>query len=245
MAKAPFDIAQAVPRIGERAEIVASWYLRFNGFFPLTDFVLHDAGALKQPGGQLTDADVLAVRFRYTEELIQAPDYTIEVKPDPALGICPASTEFIIAEVSSGPTKSNWLDADSQTINRQFLEYVLRRFGFWPARTVVKIAKVLSVDKRYEGNGARVRLASFGVTKSGKLPGIEEFTFEEILSHLRRLFGCYGKQPDGERRTVVSDHKQWHPLVCALYDRLVGHRQSRLQPAEVVTWLFPDFATKL
>ena len=42
----PFDVTNEIPRFGKRAELLVAWYLRFNGFFPLTDFILHDAGSV-------------------------------------------------------------------------------------------------------------------------------------------------------------------------------------------------------
>ena len=48
-----------------RFELLATWYLRFNGFFTTPDFTIHP-NFKKQGGG--TDADVLAVRFRHSGE---------------------------------------------------------------------------------------------------------------------------------------------------------------------------------
>jgi hypothetical protein len=59
------------------AEQLADWYLRLNGFIPLTNFVLHDdvtpaeAGAADGPDRHLTsDADLIAVRFPHVSERI-------------------------------------------------------------------------------------------------------------------------------------------------------------------------------
>jgi hypothetical protein len=46
------------------AESLAYWYLRLNGFFPLVDFVHHEAGA------QHGDTDVIAVRLPHMVEKI-------------------------------------------------------------------------------------------------------------------------------------------------------------------------------
>ncbi len=45
------------------AEQLAYWYLRFNGFFPLTNFVLHHG-----TGHRTSDTDLLAMRFPYVSE---------------------------------------------------------------------------------------------------------------------------------------------------------------------------------
>src|SRR5438128_2340588 len=48
-----------------RFEALATWYLRFNGYFTTPDFTVHP-DFRNQPGG--TDADVLAVRFPHSKE---------------------------------------------------------------------------------------------------------------------------------------------------------------------------------
>ena len=44
-------------------EELAYWYLRFNGFFPITDFVIHRSG-------HASDCDILAIRTPYVREEI-------------------------------------------------------------------------------------------------------------------------------------------------------------------------------
>ena len=52
-------------------EELAYWYLRLNGFFPLTDFVLHRGKQIKHS----SDSDVLAIRPPFSgEELLRWPD---------------------------------------------------------------------------------------------------------------------------------------------------------------------------
>ena len=131
MAGRTFDLEREVPRIGQRAELLASWYLRFNGCFPISGFIVHDAGVVKQPGGQLTEADILAVRLPHTEEAIKAPNGLVRVQADPDLDV---------------------------------------------------------------------------------RPGIAD---------------------------IVSDHHQWHPLICEAYKRLRGHKVREQNPTEVAHWLFP------
>src|SRR5690348_6888261 len=48
-----------------RYELLASWYLRFNGYFTTPNFIVHK-DYRKRPGG--TDADILAVRFPCSTE---------------------------------------------------------------------------------------------------------------------------------------------------------------------------------
>lgn len=240
----PFDLAAVVPRLGQRAKLIASWYLRFNGYFPMTSFILHDAGAAKQPGGQITDADILAIRLPYTEEIIKGPDeLIIRVKTDPQLDVVPGLTDFIIAEVSSQKCKFYWLNETDQTVEVKFLDYCLRRLGYWPPDVVPEISKKLSVEKWTFSDDAkrvRLRLLAFGVTRCDGLPGIQQITFEVAFEYMRDLFSCYDPYSSEPTRRIVSDHKQWHPLICEIYRGLRGHKVEQRSPREIVTWLFPD-----
>lgn len=240
-----FDLDKEVPRPKDRAEQLASWYLRFNGFFPLTNFILHDAGAVKQVGGQLTDADVIALRPPHVEETIGGSD-PIFVQPHLDLKVQQGLWDFIIAEVtcepSRGECKFNWVDEDDK-INVSYLTYCLRRFGFWDSTSVPAVARELSGKRSYSSVTPmpaqlmfQLRLLSFGLTPSEKLWGIHQVTFESVLRYLQGpLFGCYGAG-------IVSDHKQWHPMISEIYNRLRGHKTKHSSPDEVLAWLFPGLS---
>lgn len=222
-----FNLDTEVPRLGQRAELIAGWYLRFNGYFPITGFILHDAGAMKQPGGQLTDADILAIRLPYTEEIIEGSAKPIHVTRHSELGVVEGITDFIIAEVSSQECKFNWINEEDQTVEVKFLDYCLTRFGYWPPAAVPEISKKLSVEKCTFSDDAkrvRLRLLAFGVTRSDGLPGIQQITFQGVFEYMRDLFGCYDPYSSEPTRKIVSDHKQWHPLICQIYGRLRGHK---------------------
>jgi|GEM_PF-5594797 len=112
-----YDIVKEIPRIGKRAEILAEWYFRFNGYFPISNFIIHDAGFHKQPGGQLTEADILAIRLPYTIEVINGTEKEIVIKTHKELDVKQGIMDFIIVEVSSGICKNNWIDK-KQRIDR-------------------------------------------------------------------------------------------------------------------------------
>lgn len=238
-----FNLDAEVPRIGQRAELVASWYLRFNGYCPLTSFILHDAGATKQPGGQITDADILALRLPHTREIIKGSGKHIEIRTDPRLDVRRGITDFIIAEVSSEECKFDQIYKNSNTKKLEFLEYCLTRFGYWPPKAVSRICKDLSLGKYTlsdERRRIRLRLFSFGVRPSDTLPGIEQITFGTVFEYMRALWGCYDPFSSEPTRKIVSDHKQWHQMTCQIYRRLRGHKVKESTPSEVVAWLFPD-----
>lgn len=225
---------------GKRAELLAAWYLRFNGFFTITDFVLHDGGARKRPGQQLTDADVLAVRLPYTRERIEtAKDVWFDVQWDRSAGLGDEGwAEYLIAEVSAHSCKINWR-GDDGLLDPFFVEYSLRRFGQWSETEIPRLANQLSrppYEIRIEGNGSarqRVRVLAIGL-KASEL-GCLQIEFHSVVRFLEELFGCYG--PPEAR--VWSDHKQWHPLISEIYKRLRPRQESSMNVDEVVEWFMP------
>ena len=79
-----------------RAEKVAYWYFRLNGFFQIDNFVVHP----KKPGSQPTDADLIAVRFPYRgESLLDDP---ADVMLDDKQGLSSADArDFIFSAVGA------------------------------------------------------------------------------------------------------------------------------------------------
>jgi len=235
-----FDLRTQIPKIGERAEVLVTWYLRFNGFFPLPNFILHDAGVIKSPGQQLTEADILAIRLPFTKEVISAPNGTICTLRDPLLDIHDGTTDFLIGETCSEQCKFNWLGKSGKE-QRLLFSYAVRRFGFWEKSEVAAVVECLIKDRLWERGNARLRLFSFGIRRdtSGTLPnGIHQIALENTLDYLRSLFSCYGQKPDRRGRNIVSDHGQWHPLIKEIYARLLGHKVQLQNPSDVSLWLF-------
>ena len=64
-------------------ETLAYWYLRLNGFIPISNYVLHRPFGLQGRGPRRSgDADILAVRFPYSYELVGGqPGYTSDNPP--------------------------------------------------------------------------------------------------------------------------------------------------------------------
>jgi hypothetical protein len=243
-----FDISKEIPRIGQRAELLASWYLRFNGFFPLPGFVLHDAGSVKQVGGQISDADILALRLAYTSEVIEGINEDICTAHHQRLDVRDDLIDFVIAEVTSKrECKFNWLTLNDAQF-RFNVQYVIRRFGYWPPDQQADVVDALATRRRFESSDeatprdrVRVRLLSFGQQVSEQLsPEVLQITHGEVLEYLRSLFGCYGPKTDNREGNFVSDHKQWPPMIKEIYNKLLGHKQSVVTPSHIVSWLFPN-----
>ena len=59
-----------------KGEMFVRWYLRFNGYFSIENFVVHDAGSqprITRGGGKIpqrTECDLLGVRLPYSKEVV-------------------------------------------------------------------------------------------------------------------------------------------------------------------------------
>lgn len=80
------------------AEELAYWYFRLNGFFPITNFVLHRGTGT----GHSADIDLLAVRFPYVSEEVGGNEHDWDGRFHHwGANLC-MDTIGIIAEVKSG-----------------------------------------------------------------------------------------------------------------------------------------------
>ena len=102
------------------AEELVYWYLRLNGFFPMTNFVLH-----RNEEHQTSDADLMAVRFPHVSEDIggRPEDWHPRFRDEWGIDLT-GETIGLIAEVKSG----RWRHAE---LNNEdwHIRYGLRRLG--------------------------------------------------------------------------------------------------------------------
>lgn len=133
-------------------ETLAYWYLRLNGFFPLTNYVLHKVSDRTVTGS--ADCDILAVRLPKTFELIggQEADWDENLS---LLGVTPTPlTNGLIVEVKTGRYSVDDLRADS--FSRQRIEYAIQRLGFWSSTTVGQISEILNTQSYYFDDNFKV-----------------------------------------------------------------------------------------
>ena len=104
-------------------ETLAYWYLRLNGFFPISNFVLHRSKTNKYSA----DTDLLAVRFPYVYEEIGGQnedwdntfsEWGLNLNKD-IIGL--------IVEVKTGRIVTRRIN---QAFNCERLKYSLQRLGF-------------------------------------------------------------------------------------------------------------------
>lgn len=130
------------------AEVLAYWYLRLNGFFPIADFVLHHKGG---------DTDILAIRPPFACEYVKGErlkenDLLIKIIKNDESDLY-RSYIGIIAEAKGGKGEN---PISRATINKKFdlesLKYNLRRLGLFTNSEVTTIAEKLEQKKGVASN---------------------------------------------------------------------------------------------
>lgn len=144
-------------QIGLRAEGVASWYFRLNGFLCMPGFVVHldqDKAERTEDGRhiyQRTEADLIGVRFVNSKEIIFAFDGEKVMVDDSFITVlCPLKKEalFVLVEVKTGLCMMNgpWTNRRKENMQR-----VIRRLGFaLDEDQVQEIADDMYTTGRYE-----------------------------------------------------------------------------------------------
>ncbi|MFZ3168549.1 MAG: hypothetical protein WA130_13115 [Candidatus Methanoperedens sp.] len=108
-------------------EELAYWYLRLNGFFPITDFVFHRNENLKS----YADADILAIRPPNAHEMIMGEE--LECSPEIVSSDEISKFIFVYCEVKTGDYQVTDLFPENRM---ERIKYSLRRFGLDPETTI-------------------------------------------------------------------------------------------------------------
>jgi hypothetical protein len=175
-----------------KAEHLAYWYLRLNGFLTIANFVVHH----ETESNQRTDVDVLGVRFPYRAELHPSP-----MKDDKYFTSVNGKPYIVIAEVKKGKCKLNgpWTKPEKRNMSR-----VLRGIGALPNESTEEIAEGLYKDG-VVNDSCYISLLCFGNAESRtvkrKYPKVPQITWHRVLHFIYRRFTDYAVQK-------VS-HGQW------------------------------------
>jgi len=113
-------------------EEIAYWYLRLNGFFPITNFVIHRSSEIEHSA----DCDLLAVRFPSVYEEIggSSDDWDEGLSKDFGFD----HTIGVICEVKTGKY-------DLGDIFRpEYVKYAIGRLGFTPRENITAISDELN-----------------------------------------------------------------------------------------------------
>jgi hypothetical protein len=197
-------------------EKVAYWFFRLNGCLTIENFVVHP-DSLVHPGsfgGQLTDADILGIRFPHRSE--GPPSRPMHDHPQL---MCELPLLFI-AEVKLRRCELNgpWTRPEAGNMAR-----VLRAVGLHPRTEVEAVAEALYNTGRYRGDQSEARLYALGdevdPALSRRRPGVYQLTWDEILGFVHDRFTAY--------RSVKADHQQWGFVGRRLYDLVEDERDRK------------------
>lgn len=187
-------------------ELLVRWYLRFNGYLGVENFVVHET--VQGGNVQRGETDVLAVRFPYSRE---DPGFAIQTDPL-LLDQQDSLTDFVVAEVKGrrrDTLNSIWRPPlDSLKVDR--VAYLVRWLGPFSDEAVIRqVATELQASYRTQHGDFSFRVLMFAHKRQAKLT-LKQITFYEIAHffvHVRAPswqdhgFGCR------------SPHDQWHPLI--------------------------------
>lgn len=170
-------------------EDLAYWYLRMNGCLTVRNFVLHPESP---KNSQLTDADIIAVRFPGCEFEDRDADDSLFSSIDAPL--------FLVAEVKGGNQECGLNDPWLR--NTECVAYVLRRFA--PRLNVAEVAEKWVRTGGYADSSIRCFFLCFGARQGAALrsfPDANQKTWSDVLRFFHRRFEEHGR--------VKLDHGQW------------------------------------
>ena len=148
------DIENQARAKGERAEQVASWYFRLNGFLSIPGYVVHPDQPRRFPR---TEADLMAVRFPYSVERINRVPMSDDRRITELAK--PSRTLFVLAEVKSDLCKINgpWSREDEGNMQR-----AIGRLGFAEDARLEDIAEEMYRSLRWEGKDYVLQYVAVG-----------------------------------------------------------------------------------
>jgi hypothetical protein len=189
-------------RRGERAEHVASWYFRLNGFLSIPGFIVHPDQQRRYP---LTEADLIAVRFPNSAEWIDG----CSMVDDSLLTALSSPTKllFLLVEVKYDLCNINgpWSDRSAGNMQR-----VIRRLGFAGPDQVDDIADAMYSHLRWEGHSEVLQYVSVGKRanegRQRRYPQLKQIVWDQIADFLFDRFHQFPQKLPFGGRTV---HEQW------------------------------------
>lgn len=187
---------------GERAERVANWYFRLNGFLSIPGFIVHPDVVQRLP---LTEADLIAVRFPHRREVIAGREMVDDQR---LVGLAaPNQVLFLLVEVKSGLCKINGPWSKRQHGNMQ---RVVRRIGFADDRYVEQIALAMYTELRWGDRENVLQYVAIGSqTNDGlgrKYPRLVQITWDDVAAF---MFDRFQRFPEKLPENGKSVHNQW------------------------------------
>jgi hypothetical protein len=190
---------ELTPRDRLKPDLLAVWYLRLNGVFTISNFILHP----DRPGSARTDADIAGVRFSNRNEFgnPDADDEWFRDRP---------KLTAIIAEVKTGACAINGPWSNPQ---RENMQKIFASLGWFADEA--KTAATNLYDRGVH-NGMRLSCSLFCIGNEESQEVKERFaevpqrTWQHITQWIYHRFDRY--------EDIKSDHTQWDYIGRAIWD---------------------------
>lgn len=205
-------------------EKLVRWYLRFNGYLTVENFVIHEPQNGRVPEG--AEFDTLAVRFPYSREQVQEKLIQNDSRLEDTEASKDKLIDFVIAEVKSG--KRNTLNniwrpnGEAQKVDR--VAYLLRWLGALETEEeIAEIAHQLQKNLRARQHSFLFRVVYFSHKKTMQAvpKTVPQITFREIAKFVVDLrTPCWAQYNMG----VKSDHEQWDDMIREIWN--IGNPQK-------------------
>ena len=220
-------------------ETIVRWYLRFNGYFCVENFVVHEPDHAGVPQG--AEFDTLAVRFPHSKEIVSGQP----IENDPRLNDGEVSQsgliDFVIAEVKSGKRLGlNRIWREENTRNLERLAYMVRWLGGFEEESLSQMAQDLLRNKRAVAKEYCIRLVVFGHrTSQQAVPShVPQITFTDIANFIVRVRApCWTRYQLGVR----SAHDQWDPLIKSVWD-IADRAERSEEKVQAILHLLHEYA---
>jgi hypothetical protein len=154
------------------AEDLGYWFFRLNGCLTTRNFVLHP----ETHGSQLTDADLLGLRFPYRQEQQMRDHSVFDQLQLPTL---------LFVEIKTGRCHFNgpWTSSDAHN-----LDAVLQAVGAFPVEEIRSIAKDLYKSGFHHSRTYDVLMVAVGSELdpdlSSQLPGAVQLTWDTVIEFI-------------------------------------------------------------
>lgn len=198
-----------------KPERVAYWYFRLNGFFQIENFILHPGSS----GGQRTDADLIAVRFPFRQELLfDCPTTPMSDDVEILRLSCDRLQVFIVEIKTNSPCTLNgpWTEETKRNINR-----VLAAVGCLRPDEIDQCASALYSSGDFQNQRLELRLVAIGRTNNSELthkyPNVIQLTWSQLIEFIWKRGFEYRKQK--------SDIQQWDEVGKKLLD-MIGQKKD-------------------
>jgi hypothetical protein len=231
----------------DRYEEFIRWYLRFNGFLTVENFIVHEPNRDRPQVPAGTESDILAVRFPHSKEspteswTPNRQELRLTIRNHDKLfdddAMSRGLIDFVIAEVKGGNDKrlnKTWRLADPTGRYLAQVEYLLRWLGpYDDESTINEIARCLRAKYRCPHEGYLFRFVYFSHTpyQFAERKGILQITFREVAEFfVDDRIACWTQTGLGVR----SYHGQWSPLIRRIWEQGQSAELSRPQRVESI-----------